>query len=97
MYEHIPATEWGNGKNNLPTKWWDAGKRIIWKDAKLTIKTTMNGLSTSYFDVTLDEGEWPSDEDLVTLCDGDIPPKSRHFGGTVNKGTEKATVSVYTD
>lgn len=70
-----------------------------WNGAKLSIKMTYHGSATHGFHVDLVEGEWPSDGDLVTLCDGDTPPNFRHFGGMVRKSPDgkSAHVDVYVD
>jgi len=70
-----------------------------WNGAKMRIRMTYHGRATHSFHVDLVEGEWPSDNDLVTLCDGDTPPNSRHFGGTVRKSADgkSAQVDVYVD
>ncbi len=49
------------------------------------------------YDVVLCSGEWPSDEDLITICDGHFPEVS-HFGGKVMKcDTLRRFVAVYVD
>lgn len=70
-----------------------------WNGAKLAIKMTHHGHATHTFHVDLVEGEWPSDGDLITLCDGCTPPNACHFGGRVHKGLDgkSATVDVYVD
>lgn len=95
MYDHIPVEEWD--KHQLPPKWYLAGRKIVWNEAKLTIKKTRSWLSTSKYEVTLDEGEWPSDADLMTLCDGDVPPLVRYFGGSVTIDDDVAEVTVSTN
>jgi hypothetical protein len=72
---------------------------LEWNGAKLTVRMTWRGSSTHIFHVDLVGGEWPSDGDLVTLCDGDTPPNARHFGGEVLKSADgkSAEVSVYVD
>ena len=67
--------------------------------AKLAIKMTYHGYSEHRFHVELVEGGWPSDNDLIILCDGDTPPTSRHFGGNVCKSEDGklAAVTVYVD
>lgn len=98
MYEHISVEDWKEGKAKLPLQWWKHGKKIIWNNAKLTIKSVRKGMSTDVFSVELDEGNWPSDEDLITLCDNGVPPLATHFGGVVARNTRSiATVQVYVD
>ena len=67
--------------------------------SQLSIKMTYHGYSEHRFRVELMGGEWPSDDDLITICDGDTPPHSRHFGGRVSKSTDgrSADVTVYVD
>jgi hypothetical protein len=67
--------------------------------SRLSIKMVYHGYSEHRFHVELVGGEWPSDNDLITLCDGDMPPHSRHFGGRVSKSTDgkAADVTVYVD
>lgn len=70
-----------------------------WNGAKLRISMVYHGTATKSFSVELVGGEWPSDNDLITLCDGDTPPYSRHFGGAVRKSPDgkSASVNVYVD
>jgi hypothetical protein len=70
-----------------------------WNGAKLSIRRTYHGCAEHRYHVELAGGEWPSDGDLITLCDGDTPPHSRHFGGTVRKNADgkSAEVSVFVD
>ena len=65
--------------------------------AKFMIRRTRHGTASSDFVVELVEGNWPSDHDMITICDGDEPPHSRHFGGMVRKSGNQAAVTVYTD
>ena len=62
--------------------------------AKLAISMTYHGCSEHRFHVDLVEGEWPSDGDLITLCDGGTPPYSHHFGGSVVKSSDGQSVEV---
>jgi hypothetical protein len=70
-----------------------------WNGAKMRIRMTYHGTATHSFHVDLVDGEWPEDSDLITLCDGDTPPHSRHFGGRVAKSADRrsAEVDVYVD
>jgi len=68
-----------------------------WSGAKFTISRTYHGYSMSRYNVKLLEGEWPADNDMITICDGDEPPHARHFGGSVTKNGDLAYVTVYTD
>lgn len=45
------------------------------------------------------EGEWPDDDTLITLADGDDPDHPRHFGGFVKDGDGLYVkhITVYTD
>lgn len=77
----------------------DQGIMREYNGAKLAIKSNYHGYATHSFHVDLVEGDWPSDGDLITLCDGDTPPRSRHFGGRVQKSADgkSAEVDVYVD
>jgi hypothetical protein len=66
-------------------------------EARFLIKRTRHGTASSDYVVELVGGEWPSDHDMITICDGDEPPNSRHFGGRVRKNGNQAVVTVYTD
>ena len=70
-----------------------------WNGAKLRISMVYHGAARKSFSVELVEGKWPSDGDLITLCDGDTPPHARHFGGVVRKSLDgkSASVDVYVD
>lgn len=44
------------------------------------------------------EGYWPDDESLITLADGDEPPRKFHFGGIVERiSSDVRRVTVYID
>lgn len=96
-YPHIPLENWHGKHPDRPKDWWKIGKRVEWNGAKFTVQFKRKGYAHDDYTVILDEGEWPSDDDLLTICDGDIPPHARHFGGTVSKSGNKASVTVYTD
>lgn len=50
--------------------------------------------STHYYEVKLYAGHWPTDNELIDLCDGG----STNFGGKVVKlSATQAEVSVYVD
>lgn len=70
---------------------------VKYKDSKLKINMRNRGYSIHYYDVELLEGDWPSDEDLITLCDGGDPAHPFHFGGHVRKFGKTASVDVYVD
>ena len=69
------------------------------EDARLEIKAGPHGAANHYYSVDLMGGVWPSDNDLITICDGDDPQCPRHFGGSVKKtpNCESASVVVYVD
>jgi len=97
-YDHIPVEEWGKVK--LPPNWSQYGKRISWKGAKLTIKGASSTRATKTSVVVLDDGEWPSDRELMMLIDGRVPTLEGHpghFGGGVGIDGNKAIVTIYTD
>lgn len=75
----------------------ESGPVTEYNGAKLLINRTYHGYSMSSYAVELLEGAWPADNDMITICDGDEPPRSRHFGGTVTKSGNHASVTVYTD
>lgn len=74
--------------------------RVADRETSLEIAPLSSGYSTRSFVVTLVHGEWPSDTDLVTICDNRSFDCShvRHFGGHVS-GISKSEklVSVYVD
>jgi hypothetical protein len=82
---------------------------VTYNGTKLEIQSDGHGYAHSKYIATLLEGEWPKDDDLVTLCDdhgfegpdyGDELPTRRHFGGEVHShgldGKQKR-VKVYED
>jgi hypothetical protein len=78
---------------------WDKrARRINYRGTNLTIGIQRRGLSQCKYIVRLDLGQWPSDDDLLALCDGTVPPERRHFSGLV-KNLDKGLkyVVVYTD
>jgi len=69
-----------------------------WKGAKIHFSMVYRGTSTHEYEATLQSGDWPPDEDLITLADGDTPPHGRHFGGIVTTtGPDKRRVEVFVD
>jgi hypothetical protein len=65
-------------------------KTIEWQGAVLEVETYCIKRDYKEFDVTITEGEWPEDSDLITLCDGGVPGMSiwdlMHRGGEVQTG-----------
>lgn len=62
------------------------------KGTEVEIIRHPGGAATHRYDVTLKVGHWPSDRELVNLCDAD------NFGGAVTKLSQvKAQVRVYVD
>lgn len=52
------------------------------------------GPATHKYVLKMTEGQWPSDRDLINMCDG----YSYNFGGRVQKTSEtSASVHVYVD
>lgn len=80
-------------------------REISYQGARLHATQQHSALThAKVFLVQLIEGQWPGDDDLITLCDGDIPPERNHFGGKVSpliteKGESKdcKIVKVFTD
>lgn len=75
-------------------------------NCRLSIASTRYGSAQKVVGVYLTQGEWPSDDDLITICDnaGVILPNGQydmrrgHFGGHVLKHPNRyATVTIYTD
>ena len=65
---------------------------------EITIGLYRRGHSQCEYTVRLDLGQWPSDKDLITVCDGTIPPEERHFGGRVEHlPNDLKHVVVYTN
>lgn len=68
----------------------------------MTIARTHINYGRHTYAVKLHSGDWPSDDDLITICDnykGQWPVSTsvRHFGGNVSRSGNSATVNVYTD
>lgn len=64
----------------------------------LTIGKYHKGYSQVEYLVRLGGGDWPSDDNLITICDGTVPPKRRHFGGSVESLPDGIKhVAVYID
>jgi hypothetical protein len=73
-------------------------REVVYKDSKLRFKELGKQAAKTTYSAELIEGEWPSDDDLITLADGTIPPKGFHFGGVVYPLYENSKiVEVYTD
>jgi hypothetical protein len=70
---------------------------ITWNGVKLRIIRAISGYAHKIVEVELIDGVWPSDGDLITLCDGGVPPKGFLFGGEVKKSGAIAQVKIYTD
>lgn len=75
----------------------EKGWVVEYGNTKLLIRFAGSHYARNEYEVELTEGEWPSDSDLFTICDGGTPPNSCHFGGRLSKNGSKAVVSVYTD
>lgn len=70
----------------------------VWKGAELAIERIYHGYSIHRYEVTLVAGVWPTDDELLSLCDGNTPPARFDFGGNVEKfANSKARVEVYVD
>ena len=71
---------------------------IVYQGTRLNVERSAGGRANADYDVTLIEGSWPSDKDLITLCDNDHPSNPRHFGGRVTQtGAKTKRVTVYVD
>lgn len=69
-----------------------------WNNFSYLEETTGVTRSMKIFNVIRLDGSWPSDEDLITLCDGDAPNHPSHFGGKVTETfTDTKKVVVFTD
>lgn len=68
-------------------------RQVTFKGATLQIESVGNYYARNSYRATLISGEWPTDFELITLCDGDVPDYTKprngcyHFGGTVSKRT----------
>lgn len=64
--------------------------RIIYHDTKLKARQTgvFPCSGERVFTVSLLDGEWPSDGDLVALVNGDHPNNPHHYGGHVQQLTD---------
>lgn len=102
-YAWVPLKDWGTGKVKLPRDWSNFGKRVTVKgergNAYLTIHDKGRSQGRSTHLVRLDAGEWPTDEELLSICDGTVPPVTNHFGGRISKiaNSNERYVTVYTD
>lgn len=48
--------------------------------------------------VSLIKGQWPSNDDIYSICDGDEPGVKRHFGGNIEMRSDSTIwVTVYID
>lgn len=60
---------------------------VEYKNTTLKIELYFSGRAHKEFDVRIVDGHWPSDKDLITLCDGGDPEKPEedqlHSGGSV--------------
>ena len=73
---------------------------LIIKNDKCTLNITSLGSGYAHhnYSVELVDGEMPSHDDLITICDNiDFSGYVRHFGGKVHVAGNKANVKVYTD
>jgi hypothetical protein len=73
--------------------------RTEWNDFKFKVLKSTIGTSIKTYKIEKVQGDWPSDHDLITLCDGGYPPFYYHFGGKVIKydNDTKAVVDVHID
>jgi hypothetical protein len=68
--------------------------------AKIEIKNINSRYGRTEYSIELIEGNWPSDDDLITLCDNhhNGTMTVHHFGGSVRKTSGKtANVTVFID
>jgi hypothetical protein len=66
--------------------------------AELQIKMTKRGTATHSYEVRLLSGTWPSDSELISLCDGNNGTERCDFGGSVKKLNDAiVNVNVYVD
>jgi hypothetical protein len=68
--------------------------------AELQIKMTQRGTATHSYEVRLLSGTWPSDSELISLCDGNNGTERCDFGGSVKKqigDVANVNVNVYVD
>jgi hypothetical protein len=81
------------------TPGWDKkARRVRYKTTVLSIALIRRALTRGGYIVRLDKGVWPSDDDLITLCDGATPPKRFHFGGEVEDlSKDHKRIVVYID
>ena len=72
-------------------------RRMRWGAFVYLERGTRNGVGSKDYTVTREAGEWPSDADLITLCDGSAPARPHHFGGNVSRTGDRASVTVNVD
>ncbi len=78
----------------------DGKRHITYGDFEMVIEKQTSGYAHCMYTVRRIRGEWPSRDDLITLCDGDHPDNPRHFGGSVPVVSETENtrrVKVYED
>lgn len=82
-------------------------KRIECDEGVLAIELYKNNVGHKVFQVRLLDGFWPSDDDLITICDNgtglNVKTHRFHFGGNVSRTRANSKndpirmVVVYTD
>jgi len=82
-----PSTSLSGKDNKMST--------IVYRGTRLSSERMERGDTVHVYRVKLLQGSWPSDDDLVSLCNRDHPTNPRHWGGRVRRldGGE-AVVSV---
>ena len=75
------------------------GKTVAWNGHVLNVEMDSRRAGTHTYIVTLIRpGAWPTDEELLSLCDGSLPPVSNYFGGRVKSMADgRKFVCVYVD
>jgi hypothetical protein len=68
-----------------------------YKNSRLDIKLIYHGRATHTYRVNLVKGEWPTESELISLCDGNDGTFHNDFGGKVEFQGVTATVDVYVD
>jgi hypothetical protein len=82
----------------IPFNWDKFSKIIEYQNSILSISLQSREISKCVYIVRLDRGEWPDSQDLLTLCDGDVTPNKRHFGGDVEFISENTKyIEIYID
>jgi hypothetical protein len=92
-YRHISLERWQNA--TLPLNWQHYGKRIVWKEAKLTIHYQEGSENHKRYKVVLDAGVWPGNNELARICNGQAPESAYFIDFSIEDHLEERIVSIF--